>query len=161
MAYSSLDIRETLRNAIGTSYYMNEQDVSCVTVTDDYNDTVYIPLLMPSEARSGNVFEMPFIEMNIVDMPSRYSNIGGDVRYQEAYIDFNLYYTNTDNITPETFGKAVFDELIDRLVSNRSSISGVMVVEVISDGREIIENDGKTIVFHRVLTIKANNYDNG
>ena len=93
MAYSSLDIRETLRNAIGTSYYMNEQDVLCVTVTDDYNDTVYIPLLMPSEARSGNVFEMPFIEMNIVDMPSRYSNIGGDIRYQEVYIDFNLYYT--------------------------------------------------------------------
>ena len=163
MSYTSFDPRVTIRENIGTSKYMYDNDYYCITVSDDYGEDVNIPLLLPSECRTEDMFPMPFIEMTLVSSNAVARNVGGNVRDTYAYIDFNIYYVNNDEITSTNFGKNVADELVDSITSVRSSIPDTYFVEVVNDGREILEsyNNGKLVVFHRVLEIKAYNIDNG
>ena len=163
MSYSSFDMREAIREQIGTSKYLNGNDEYVISIEDDYHDTIDIPLLLPGEARGDENREMPFIEMVMVTAPVEVHNVQGDVRRQEGYIDFNIYYTNTDNITPSKFGKTIADELVDKIMQNRHSVTGTYWMEVINDCRELIEEavSGKSVIFHRVVEIYCNNYTKG
>jgi len=160
MSYSSFDPRVAIREQIGTERYVNGDDVYTITVKDKYDDNVYIPLLLPGEIRTGVLNPMPFIEMTLVTVGAEAHNVGGDVRYTTAYIDFNVYYSNTDNINPTLFGKKVADCVVNLVTNNRQSVTGSYFMEVINDGREILEtdDDGKIIAFHRVVEVKINNY---
>ena len=160
MSYTAFDPRVAIRNAIGYSRYINDTDISTVSVIDDWGDIVYIPLWLPGEARSGNLPEMPFIEMKLVSTPASPMNIGADRREQDCYIDFHLYYANTDNITPTVFGKTVADEIVNLITTNRCSVSGVTFMEVVNDGLEYEETneDGVTIVFHRIVEVHCKNF---
>jgi len=159
MSYDSLDLRSTIRSQIGYTRYVDRVDRSTVSVDDDRGDKVFVPLLLPGEVRTGDLPNMPFIEMVLVSSPASVANIGGDVREQDCYIDFNIYYTNTDHITPSIFGKTIADEIIDKITENRSSITGSYFVEIVNDGREIIEvEEGKSVIFHRVLECHIKNY---
>jgi len=159
MAYSSSDIRKTIRNTIGHSRYMNDMDCSTVSVTDDWGDKVFIPMYLPGEVRTGDLPPFPFIEMTLVASPTTATNIGGDVRDMDVYFDFNIYYVDIENITPTEFGKTISDEIIDKITDARSSTSYSYFVEIINDGREIIEaEEGKQVVFHRVLECHVKNY---
>jgi len=164
MTYKSFDPRINIRNKIGYSIDFNHDDVdeSTISVTDSYSDTVFLPLLMPSEVRTSELYPMPFIEMTLVSSPCFLHNIGGDIREQEAYIDFNIYYTDTDNIDATSFGKTVADELVLQLMTYKNSVSTVSELEPVDDGREIIETDGtgKQVVFHRIVKVKCKNWDN-
>jgi len=156
---SSFDPRVYIRNQIGYTKYMNRVDVSTVSVNDDRGDRVYLPLYLPGEVRTGDMPVMPFIEMVLVSSPAATMDIGGGVKDQEAYLDFNIYYTNTAHITPSEFGKTVADEIEDKILTDRSSVASTYFVEVVNSGREIIEaEEGKQVIFHRVLEIKCKNY---
>ena len=159
MAYSSTDIRDTIRKKIGTERYINLSDGYTITVTDDWGDNVYIPLYLPGEVRTGDLPPFPFVEMTLVTSPTTATNIGGDVRDMDVYFDFNIYYVNTEKITPTTFGKTISDEIIDQITTYRSSVSYSYFVEIVNDGREILEvEDGKSVIFHRVLECHVKNY---
>lgn len=161
MAFYSADPRENIRNAIGWTCDINNDNVdrSVVSLRDTNMDYIYLPLLLPGEARSGDMENIPYIEMTLVSSPAKAYDVGGGVRKQEAFIDFNIWYPNLDNITPTVFGRHVADEIINRIMTYRSSTASAYFVEVVDDGREIIENDGKTVIFHRVLSIHTINYE--
>ena len=161
MSYYALDPRVNIRNKIGYTYNMDDVDRSTVSVTNDWGEYVYIPLLLPGEARTGNLPEMPFVEMNLITSPARALNIGGNVREQDAYIDFNLYYVNNDKITPTVFGTTVANEIIDRITDNRCSVTSCSFVEVINDGREYLEEyeGGKSVIFHKIIEVHVKYYD--
>jgi len=161
MGYTAFDPRVAIREAIGYTQYINDTDISTVSVEDSWGDTVYIPLWLPGEVRSGNIPEMPFIEMKLVSSPASPLNIGADRREQDCYLDFHLYYTNTENITPTIFGKAVADEIINLITTNRCAVSSVSFMEVINDGLEYSESgsDNTTIIFHRVIEVHCKNFD--
>ena len=163
IVFSSFDPRDDIRGQIATEKDIDNDNVDeyVISVTDNWNDTVEIPLLFPAEARTGDMAEMPFIEMVLVNQPATTRNVGGDVKYQEAYIDFNIYYANTDNISAGTFGRKVADELVNLITTNRSSVSDTYFIEVINNGRELFEHDssGKIVVFHRILEVRVDNYD--
>lgn len=162
MSYKSGDSRVALREKIGTEKYVNGEDIYCIIATDKYDDNVNIPMYLPGECRTEDMPPLPFIEINLVSVNAEPHNIGGNIRKTTAYLDMNIYYANTDNIEATTFGKTVADEIIDCVTQNRSSVTDTYFVEVINDGREIPEyKDGKIVAFHRVLELKATNYDNG
>jgi hypothetical protein len=142
---------------------MNGFDESTISVTDDEHNTIYVPMLFPDEARGENNREMPFIEMTLMTEPNRTRSVDGVVHDETAYLDFHIYYAKTDNITPRTFGKAVADELVDKITQNRHSVSGCSWMEVSNKGREMFEQaiSGKQVVFHRVVEIFCLNYSNG
>ena len=160
MAYYSMDPRKAIKDTIGyTLDYNNDNiDESIVSVNDSYGDAVNIPLLLPEETRSGKVYPMPFIEMLLLTSPGRVHNVQGDVREQKAYIDFHFWYTNMDNISGCTFGKAVADKLIDLIMVHRHSVPSVMWMEVLNDGREIIEEMENQVIFHRIIEVYCTNW---
>jgi len=153
---SAFDPRTAIRTAIGYERYVNGVDRSTVSVSDDRDDTVYIPLLLPHEVHTGDVPEMPYVEMKLMNVPSYTENIGGDVHFTEAYIDFDIVFTDQDHITPSTFGANVTSEILDKVMENRHSITNCIFAEVVNDGREIYERiSGYPIVFHRLLELKC------
>ena len=157
--YTSSDIRTDIRNKIGYSKYINDMDCSTVSVSDSWGDTIHLPLYLPGEVRTGDLPPMPFIEITLVTSPTSATNIGGDVRDMDVYIDFNIYYQNMENITPTEFGKTVSDEIINKITNYRCGVNNSMYVEIINDGREILEIvEGKSVIFHRVLECHAKNY---
>lgn len=160
MAYYSIDPRKDIKDTIGyTLDYNNDNvDESVVTVVDDYGDNVYLPLLLPEQTRAGKIYPMPFIEMQLVTSPGQVHNVQGDVREQKAYIDFHIWYTNTDNISACTFGKKVSDKIVDLIMIYRHSVPSLMWMEVINDGREIIEEVNNQVVFHRILEVYCTNW---
>lgn len=160
-SYTAFDPRVAIRESIGYEKYVNDTDISTVSVVDNYGEYLYIPLWLPGEVRSGNLPEMPFIEMKLVSSPASPLNISADRREQDCYIDFHLYYINTENITPTIFGKNVADELINLITEHRCTTSTVTFMEVINDGIEYEElgNDNTTIVFHRLIQVHCKNFD--
>ena len=144
MTYYDIDIREHLRQTIGTVYDYDDDgtDEYCITVTDDYNDTVYLPMFLPGEARSGDFEYMPFIEITLTASPTELHNTQGDVNYLQGYFDLHIWYTNTDNITPTVFGRQVASALVQSITSYNKSVTSSYIVEVIDSGKEINENLG-------------------
>ena len=161
--YCAFDPRVNIRNKIGYTYNMDDVDRSTVSVTNDWGEYVYVPLLLPGEVRTGNMPEMPFVEMTLISTPARVLNVGADKREQDAYIDFNIYYTNTDKITPTVFGTTIASEIIDKITDNHCLISGCSFIEVTNDGREFLEEyeGGKSVIFHKVISIHCKNFSGG
>lgn len=157
--YFSFDPRITIRNSICSLRDCNNDGVDeyVFTTTNDI-DTVYIPLLLPEETRGQNPYPMPFVEMLLVNSPSKVHNVQGDIREQDAYIDFNIWYTNDDNISCATFGKRIADQIVNQIMTYRHSVTSVSWMEVLNDGREMIEDNGKTVWFHRVVEVYAKNW---
>jgi hypothetical protein len=155
VVYYSFDPRDNIRRTIGTAkdYLHIDIDNWVISVLDDQNDTVYIPLLLPGESRSGEPYPLPMIEMVLVSSPAKPHNIDGAVREQEAYIDMNIWYTNKDTVTATMFGKTVADKLVDLVMTYRYSVPSVSWMEVMGDGREMNEDTGKLVVFHRVVEV--------
>jgi len=155
VTYWSMDPRQNIRETIGTykDYNLDNVDEYVISVEDDQDETVYIPLLFPGETRSGEPYPMPFIEMVLVTSPAYVHNVQGDVKEQEAYIDMNIWYTNQDTVTSYNFGKTIADKLCDLIMTYRYSTPSVNWMEILNDGREMNEDTGKMVVFHRVVEI--------
>jgi hypothetical protein len=159
MSYTTADIRENFRDTIGYTKYLNGEDCSTVSVNDDFNDKIYVPLYFPDEVRTGDLPPFPFIEMTLVSSPTEQNSIGGDRRDMDVYFDLNIYCVKRHGITPNVFIKRVCDELVDLIMTYNNSVSGCYYVEVINDGREIIEEEeGKSVVFHRVMECHVKNF---
>lgn len=157
--YYSFDPRENIRKTIGYTRYIDGEDRSTVSVYNSVGDTVFIPLFMPGEVRSGNLPHMPFVEMTIISSPASSHNVGGDVRFNDAYIDMNIYYHEDEYISSVSFGRDCATEIVNQIMSYRDSVPSSYFVEIVNDGREIIEQeDGKQTVFHRVVELHATNY---
>ena len=156
VTYNAYDPRWDIREKIGFKVDYNNDDVDeyVINVLDDNNDVVSIPLLIPGETQGSDLYNMPYIEMVLISAPANIHNVTGNVREQEAYIDFNIWYTNTDNITPNKFGYTAASRVVDLIMTYRHSVTSVDLLEVIDEGREIIEHPtGKQPSFHRVLEI--------
>lgn len=160
MTYYSFDPRSNIRCKIGTKKDYNHDDIDeyVISVVDNHNDTLYIPLLLPEETRSNEQYVMPYIEMVLVSSPVRPHNIDGDIRETEAYIDLNIWYTVQDNISMTTFGKTIADKIVDLVMTYRRSVTSVNWMEIMNDGIEMLEDTGSGMVFHRVVQMFAKNW---
>jgi len=127
-----------------------------VSVLDAVKDTVYIPMGLPTEIRTGTLWEMPYIEVTITDTPCRIAGIEHTI-HNICYFDFNIHYANQDNFD-KNFGKDVADELCNLIYDNYISVGTVYYVEVINSAKEYLEGEGKQTVFHRVVECYGMNY---
>lgn len=166
MTWNAFDPRTNLISSIGYRYDFNFDDIdeSCVSVTypslGKKGDTCYIPMFQPDEVRTGELPIFPFIEITLVSSPKQTHNIGGDTHLRECYFDFNLYIVDNDYITVKEMAPLIRSEIANRIATYRASVSKCTFVEVINDGREIIESydGGKQKVFHYVMECYAIDY---
>ena len=160
LTYYSFDPRDKIRQKIGTKKDYNNDDVDEYVLEITHNHRDYdIPILMPDETRSEAAYTMPYIEMVLITAPARVHNVQGDVREKQAYMDFNIWYTNIDYISACSFGRHIADKLVDSIMTQRHSVTSVTWMEVLNDGRELLEEgDGRQSYFHRVVEVYANNW---
>ena len=168
MSYRAYDPRTSILATIGFDYDVDGDgtDESCVSFSypdgPNKDDTCYVPVFLPSECRTGELPFMPFIEFTLVDAPSATHNVSGDIKFDEAYMDMNIYAANSDEINQiKTWMPACKNRVIDLITSNRHDVSSCTFMEARDTGREIIETYGKQVVFHHVISIYANNYQSG
>lgn len=160
--YNSFDPRYTIRKAIGTTWWTEEEgELWTVNITDDNGDTVRIPLLLAEEVKTESLDEMPYMSMRMVYTTYEPHDIGAETRKRETYIDVHLYFTDTDNISTISFGKAVADKMHDLVrdaqctfAANNDTFMNIREV------RYIEEKLAHQVVFHYIFTIYAIHYDN-
>ena len=149
---TSYDPRKKIRETIGTEKYINGEDTYIITVTNNRDDTIDVPLYLPSEIYDDTPPPLPFVEMKLMTVPGETWNVGGDVHVSEAYMDFDITYLPRRNVIDTDFGEKVADTILDSLVSDHCQIG--MYAEVINDGRETFEGvDGRKVIFHRIMEI--------
>lgn len=160
MAYTSFDPRDSITDKISVNHdvYENGDLESCVTVTDSHNSTVYIPMFHSEDVKSESLPEFPFIEMRIVNVTYEPHDIGAATRKKEAYIDFHLYFADTDNITRKDFAEKVKDQVQDLIRTNQCSFTNITFINYESD-KYFEEVNGRQVVYHYVLTIYCLYYD--
>ena len=160
--YTSYDPRELIRTTIGTTWWTEEEgDLYTVNITDNDYNTVRIPLRLAEEVKTESLDELPYIEMALIYTQYTPWDIGASTRQREAYIDCHLYFTDTDNVVPATFAKAVMDKVQDLIrdahctFGNSTNRMFVNIGEV----RYIREPKAHQVVFHYVFEIYAIHYD--
>ena len=159
---SSFDPRNLVKSTIGTSKAINpdswdEQYV--LTITAD-GDTYDIPIYLAEESSSLDEPPFPFIDINLMTVSYEPHDVGATTRKHEAFLDIGFWFTANDNYSPATFGKAVIDELIDKVRSNQEvcGFGNDHFVNVRSV-RLLREGSGKQVIYHYVVEIYLIYYD--
>lgn len=129
-----------------------------MVVTDDRNETHYIPMLLSEECRSGSMPEFPYIKMHRALTRYEPHNIQGSVRFMKAYIDLMLYFTNIDNLTINTYKQQILDAIQNAVRSNQSTTAGTFWMNI-EDEREIEEEDGQQVVYIYAITLYCEHHD--
>ena len=157
MVFTAFDPRDSIRNKIGTNRDIEEtgKTVKCVQITDNHNDTLYIPMLKSEEIKSENLPSMPYIEMEIKKVYYAPADVSAAVRKKEAYIDLHIYITDTDNIDRGTCGEKVKNFLQNAIRTNQScSFVNIDWINIDSD-EYLPETTGNQLVYHYIVTVYA------
>ena len=160
MAYISFDPRNSIRDKIGVDWDIEEDGniEKCIIITDNDDDTLYIPMYFSEKIKSNNLPTMPYIEMRIVKTYYLEHDVGATTRKMDSYIDLHVYVTDMDNINRETCGKKIKDKLQDLIRTNQYDFTNMDWINVDSDDY-LEETTGNQLVYHYVATIHCLYYD--
>lgn len=162
MSFTSYDPRELIRSTIGTSKAVNPdswEEQYVLTITHE-GITYNIPIYLSEESLSKDLPSLPLIDINLMQVDYDPHDIGATTRKHEAYLDVGFYFTQSDEIDVATFGKAVVDELIDKVRSYQEACSfgGNSFVNV--KGVRLLRNEKeKQVVYQYVIEIYCIYYD--
>jgi hypothetical protein len=161
--YKSYDPREVIRENIGKSKYRvgdSEEEYWMFEVKDKLTDDIEIPLYLAEEVKSGSIKEMPFIDMNLMQVEYAPHDIGARTRRHKAWLDIGLWYADTDNIDRHDFGKKIVDKLIDKIRSTQCGMTHIDFINVESV-RLLREPGAHQVIYHYVISIYCLFYDLG
>ena len=82
-------------------------------------------------------------------------DIKAAVRQHTALIGIDIAFNNMDNIDITSFGKKVADRLVDLSRYYQTATTGVQFMNIVNQGRLIIENRCEEVIFHWVLELEA------
>lgn len=161
MAYTSFDPRKAWREALGTKGYDEDaEEYYYLSITDNENQTIEIPIYLTEEVKSENLSKLPFMEMHIPPGGTTYlpHDVGAATRKIESFIRIHIYFTDLDNIDRTEFAKKIKDELHDQVRNNQSTTTGITFMNIEDDGLNP-ETDGRQVVFHYEATLYCLYYD--
>ena len=156
MTYTAFDPREDIIQAIGeTDYDYNGNLYYYIPATNDIGETVKVRIY------NGDEWELPPLPCVRVDLASSSKvihNINGDRIYHTATIHFHVFVTTGANITPKNFITNVCNEIVNRVMSNRNSISSVFIYPSnLIDRPE--EREKNRIILHRIVQVEAEKFE--
>ena len=98
--------------------------------------------------------------MNLMLVDYDPHDVGATTRKHEAYIDVGVWFCQADEINPTTFGKAIVDELIDKVRTTQEScgFSNISFTNIRSV-RLLTEDNGRQVVYHYVIELYCLYYD--
>ena len=163
MAYISHDPRKPVRSTIGTSGWTEEtEDYYYITVTDNDNAPVKVPIFMAEETKTESIKEMPWIEMNLALVTYEPHDVGATTRMAEAYIDMSVEFANTNNIDATSFGKKVIDEIINQVRTHQINCTFPTATTTfvnVESVRHIEEKRAHQVIFKYIVTLYVLYYD--
>jgi len=110
---------------------------------------------------NGDEWELPPLPCIRVDLASSSKvihNINGDRIYHSATIHFHVFVTTGANITPKNFITNICNEIVNRVMSNRNSISSVFIYPSgLIDRPE--EREKNRIILHRIVQVEAEKFE--
>lgn len=161
MTYTSFDPRKAWREALGTlGYDEDSEQYYYLSITDNENQTIEIPIYLTEEVKSERLPKLPFMEMHIPPRGTTYKphDVGARTRKIVSFIRIHIYFTDLDNIDRTEFAKKIKDELHDKVRSNQSTTTGITFMNIEDDGL-YEETDGRQVVFHYEATLYCLYYD--
>jgi len=157
MTWQCFDPRHDIRKTIGTlvDYNGDNVDEYCLSFTDDVGDTRTIPILMPTEVRSETPYVMPYIETLVISTPAQSRGLNGGNRQSDCRLQYSIWYTTQDTSSCTQYGKRAAAALIDGIQTHQASTPSSYFVDVTDEGQELVEADGKQVVYHRIVEVYA------
>ena len=156
MTYTAFDPREDIIQTIGeTDYDYNNNPYYYIPATNDIGETVKVRIY------NGDEWELPPLPCVRVDLASSSKvihNINGDRIYHTATIHFHVFVTTGANITPKNFINNICNEIVNRVMSNRNSISSIFIYPSnLIDRPE--EREKNRIILHRIVQVEAEKFE--
>ena len=156
MTYTAFDPRDDIIQAIGeVDYDYNGNPYYYIPATDDIGETIKVRIY------NGDEWELPPLPCIRVDLASSSKvihNINGDRIYHSATIHFHVFVTTGANITPKNFITNICNEIVNRVMSNRNSISSVFIYPSgLIDRPE--EREKNRIILHRIVQVEAEKFE--
>jgi hypothetical protein len=159
MAYISFDPRKEVRTKIGTQIWDKDKGTGyAIQAADSKGKTIYVPIYLSEEVRSEVLANMPFIDVNLALCTYTPQDVGAVTRQHEAYLDFGIWFTDTDNIDVTLFGKTICDEIVNQIRTNQCAFDNISFINV-EEVRHIKEVQAHQVVYHYVVTVYVLWYD--
>lgn len=159
--YESFDPRKAFREALGTKIYNEDgEEEYCLSITDNENQTMYVPIFLTEEIKSEDLPCLPCMEMHIPPGGTKYEphDVKAATRKITTFIRIHIYFGDLDNIDKTEFAKKIKDELHDLVRNNQSSTTGITFMNVEDDGLNP-ELRGRQVIFHYEATLYCLYYD--
>jgi hypothetical protein len=160
MMHSAYDPRDDIRETIGTSIYnfeLKQTNYVAQIVGSDLR-TINVPIYDEEEIKSGELPTLPFISLKLAYNINEPHNVGASVRKFIAYVDIDVAYAATENIDIKDFGKDIKDWLHNQIRTYQATTDDVFFMNI-EEERYISETLGRQVIFHYILTLKAQHQD--
>lgn len=159
--YTSFDPRKAFREALGTLSRDVDGNVQyCLSITDNENQSILIPIYLTEEVKAENLPSLPFMEFHIPPGGTVYDpdDVGAATRKVDCFIRIHIYFTDLDNIDRTEFAKKIKDELHNLVRNNQSTTTGITFMNISDDGLTPEMNE-RQVVFHYEATLYCLYYD--
>ena len=160
MVYTAYDPRTKIKETIGTSKYNfdTEETFYVFEITGDDNEQIEVPFYLQEKIKSGIQPKLPYIAMKLAHVINKPHNVDATSREFIAYIDLDVTYIATANIDVVDFGKAIKDELHNKIRTYQATTTGTFFMNI-EDERYIDETNGRQMIFHYILTLYCKYHD--
>jgi len=152
--HEAFDPRKIIRSQLATMHKIDGNIEKCIRVLADDNKYIYIPMYVEEEAEL-KCPALPFIRLDLLAIRAIPHDIKAAVRQHTALIGIDIAFNNMDNIDITSFGKKVADRLVDLSRYYQTATTGVQFMNIVNQGRLIIENRCEEVIFHWVLELEA------
>jgi len=157
MSYTAFDPRDNIIQTIGEiDYDYNGKPYYYIPTVNDVGETVKVKIYNGDE---WNLPPLPCIRVDLASSSKVIHSICGDRIYHTATIHFHVFVTTGANITPKDFITNICNEIVDRVMENRNSVSNTLFMypTVVVDRPE--EKNENKIILHRIVQIEAERYE--
>lgn len=157
MTYTAFDPRDSIIQAIGEiDYDYNGNSYYYIPATNDIGETVKVKIYNGDE---WDLPPLPCIRVDLASSSKVIHNICGDRIYHTATIHFHVFVTTGANITPKDFIANICNEIVDRVMENRNSISNTLFVYPVGLVDRPEEREKNRIILHRIVQVEAEQYE--
>jgi len=157
MTYTAFDPREDIIQAIGEiDYDYNGKAYYYIPATNDIQETVKVRIYNSDE---WELPPLPCIRVDLITSTKVIHSIDGNRIHHLATVHFHVFVTTGDHITPKSFISNIFNEIVNRIMENKNSISDTLFAYPVGLIDRPEEREGNRIILHRIVHIEAEQFE--
>lgn len=153
--YTSFAPRKIIRSTIGAKGYTDDDETYYyLSIVDDVNDTLKVPIYLGEEVKSGSLPNLPYITLRPMNTVYSVGDVAGRIYEHWAYIDVMVEFTDMENIDRTSFGEKIIDEIVNQVRNNQATTTGIQFIDILAV-RYFDPPRGHQVVYTYVVEIRA------